>query len=98
MRAPAVPQRRDTEVRRFNLRNCRIGVVGLGYLGLPLAAALGRCFDTVGFDIKPGRIAELKEGRDSTLEVTAEELAGARRLSFASSLKFNCEFSCGYRP
>ena len=46
-----------------------IGVIGLGYVGLPLAASFGRRFATVGFDIQPARIAELEAGTDSTLEV-----------------------------
>jgi len=70
----------------FSLRNCRIGVVGLGYVGLPLAVEFGKHFDTVGFDVKPGRIAELRAGRDSTLEVSRKELAGITRLSFTTDL------------
>ena len=71
----------------FSLRNLRIGVVGLGYVGLPLAVEFGRHFRTVGFDIKPQRIAELRKGKDSTLETTRAELKAADRLSFTSSLK-----------
>ncbi len=59
------------------LRNCRIGVIGLGYVGLPLAVEFGKHFHTVGFDIKPQRIAELKAGKDSTLETTRAELKAA---------------------
>jgi UDP-N-acetyl-D-galactosamine dehydrogenase len=70
----------------FHLRKCRIGIVGLGYVGLPLAVEFGRHFDTVGFDIKPQRIAELASGRDSTLEVSPAELKSAARLSFSSEL------------
>ncbi|HUK01491.1 MAG TPA: NAD(P)-binding domain-containing protein, partial [Steroidobacteraceae bacterium] len=70
----------------LRLRNCRIGVVGLGYVGLPLAAEFGKHFETTGFDVKPGRIAELKAGRDSTLELSPKELAGATRLSFTTNL------------
>ncbi|HJS91146.1 MAG TPA: Vi polysaccharide biosynthesis UDP-N-acetylglucosamine C-6 dehydrogenase TviB [Steroidobacteraceae bacterium] len=71
----------------FHLRKCRIGVVGLGYVGLPLAVEFGKHFDTVGFDIKPHRIAELASGRDSTLEVTRAELKAAQRLSFSTELE-----------
>jgi UDP-N-acetyl-D-galactosamine dehydrogenase len=71
----------------LNLRNCRVGVVGLGYVGLPLAVEFGRHFDTVGFDIKADRIAELKSGRDSTLETDRAELKSATRLSFTTDLK-----------
>lgn len=71
----------------LSLRKCRIGVVGLGYVGLPLAVEFGKHFHTVGFDIKPKRIAELKSGKDSTLEATPEELKSAKRLSFTTSLE-----------
>ena len=54
-----------------------ISVVGLGYVGLPVAVAFGKCRKTVGFDINPGRIAELKAGHDRTGEVTADDLAAA---------------------
>ena len=53
----------------------RIVVVGLGYVGLPLAVALARHFDTVGYDIDATRIAELAAGRDSTFEIEAERLS-----------------------
>jgi UDP-N-acetyl-D-galactosamine dehydrogenase len=71
----------------LNLRRCRIGVVGLGYVGLPLAVEFGRHFDTVGFDIKADRIKELQAGRDSTLETTRTELKAAKRLSYTSELR-----------
>ena len=71
----------------FNLRNCRIGVVGLGYVGLPLAVEFGRHFDTVGFDINAERIRALQAGRDVTLETTRQELRAAKRLTFTSQLK-----------
>ncbi|HTX05141.1 MAG TPA: Vi polysaccharide biosynthesis UDP-N-acetylglucosamine C-6 dehydrogenase TviB [Steroidobacteraceae bacterium] len=71
----------------LHLRNCRIGIVGLGYVGLPLAVEFGKHFDTVGFDIKPRRISELASGRDSTLEVSRAELKAASRLSFSTELE-----------
>ena len=70
----------------LNLRKCRIGVVGLGYVGLPLAVEFGKHFDTTGFDVKAGRIAELKAGKDSTLEVTKAELKSATQLTFTMDL------------
>jgi UDP-N-acetyl-D-galactosamine dehydrogenase len=69
------------------LRNLRIGVVGLGYVGLPLAVEFGKHFKTVGFDIKPERIKELSAGRDSTLEASRAELKSAKHLSYSSDLK-----------
>jgi UDP-N-acetyl-D-galactosamine dehydrogenase len=68
----------------LRLRNCRIGIIGLGYVGLPLAVEFGKHFDTVGFDVKAARVAELRRCRDSTLEVTREELRSATRLSFTT--------------
>ncbi len=59
----------------------KIAVIGLGYVGLPLAVAFSKAFDVVGFDISVRRIAELKAGTDRTLEVTAEQLAAADRLA-----------------
>jgi len=70
----------------LNLRNCRIGVIGLGYVGLPLAVEFGRRFDVVGFDVKAARIDELKRGKDSTLEVSRGELTSAKRLNFTMDL------------
>ena len=67
-----------------SLKDTRIGIIGLGYVGLPLAVEFGKHYPTVGFDIKSGRIAELKSGKDSTLETTSEELAGAKHLTFTT--------------
>ena len=71
----------------LSLRKCRIGVVGLGYVGLPLAVEFGKHFNTVGFDIKADRIAELKAGRDRTLECSPAELKSADLLRYSSNLK-----------
>jgi len=70
-----------------SLRSCRIGVVGLGYVGLPLAVEFGQKFDTVGFDIKRQRINDLIRGRDRTLEVSALELRAAKRLTFTATIE-----------
>lgn len=61
-----------------------IGIIGLGYVGLPLAVAFGKIRKVVGFDTNPGRVAELQQGRDSTLEVPAQELNTAHHLSFTN--------------
>jgi UDP-N-acetyl-D-galactosamine dehydrogenase len=66
------------------LEQATIAVVGLGYVGLPLAAALGREFNTIGFDIHAARVAELEAGRDSTGEVEADELAAAKKLRYTA--------------
>ncbi|HVI59234.1 MAG TPA: nucleotide sugar dehydrogenase [Luteimonas sp.] len=62
----------------------RIAVIGLGYVGLPLAAAFGRRHPTVGFDIDATRIEELRGHHDHTLEMSGEELRAADKLEFAS--------------
>jgi UDP-N-acetyl-D-galactosamine dehydrogenase len=59
-----------------------IGIIGLGYVGLPLAAAFGQKRPVIGFDINQGRIDELKNGFDRTLECDADELAQARQLTY----------------
>jgi len=71
----------------LSLRNCRIGVVGLGYVGLPLAVEFGKHFETTGFDVRPERIAELNAGKDRTLETSHHELRAASRLKFTTQLK-----------
>jgi len=60
----------------------RIAIIGLGYVGLPLAIEFGKLFETVGFDVKQSRIEELLAGKDSTFEVTSEELNNATLLRF----------------
>lgn len=65
----------------------RIAIIGLGYVGLPLAVEFGKKYDTVGFDIRAARVDELRAGRDSTLEVEPTELADASRLSFSAELE-----------
>ena len=66
------------------LSSVTIGVVGLGYVGLPLAAEFGKHYETIGFDIRPDRIQELEAGNDSTLELNAAELAEATRLTYTT--------------
>lgn len=68
----------------LNLRNCRLGVIGLGYVGLPLAVEFGKHFRTVGFDLNARRIGDLKAGRDTTLEVDKDELKSSRHLRYTA--------------
>ena len=68
------------------LDQSRIAIIGLGYVGLPLAVEFGKQFATLGYDIHAARIAELKQGRDSTLEVEPELMATATRLGFTDAL------------
>ncbi len=67
----------------FDIDKLKIGVIGLGYVGLPLAVEFGKKYPTVGFDVKSERIAELEAGEDETLEVSSDELAAATRLSYS---------------
>ncbi len=67
----------------FTRTPAKIAVIGLGYVGLPLAVAFAAANDVVGFDLKPQRLAELRAGEDSTLEVSAGELAAATRLKLS---------------
>ena len=64
----------------------KIAIIGLGYVGLPLAVAFGKHWPTIGFDISSSRIMELLSGRDNTLEVEDDELAAAEHLSYSDSL------------
>ena len=61
----------------------KIAIIGLGYVGLPLAVEFGKARLTLGFDINASRIDELREGKDSTLEVSEEDLTGANQLVFS---------------
>jgi UDP-N-acetyl-D-galactosamine dehydrogenase len=70
----------------MQLQNIKLAIVGLGYVGLPLAVEFGRKRFVVGFDINQRRIDELKAGNDLTLETTREELIAAKNLSFTTKL------------
>jgi UDP-N-acetyl-D-galactosamine dehydrogenase len=65
------------------LDQVRIAVIGLGYVGLPLAVAFGRTFPTLGFDINSKRVSELRDHQDHTLEVSADELRDTPQLDFS---------------
>jgi UDP-N-acetyl-D-galactosamine dehydrogenase len=64
----------------------KIAIIGLGYVGLPLAVAFGEKYQVVGFDIHSERIANLKKGIDTTLECTSQEIANAHQLVFTDDL------------
>ena len=71
----------------MSVENARIAIIGLGYVGLPLAVEFGKKSPTIGFDINQVRIDELAKGRDSTLECSDNELAEATHLSYTTSLQ-----------
>jgi UDP-N-acetyl-D-galactosamine dehydrogenase len=69
----------------LNLADLKLAIIGLGYVGLPLAIEFGKQRSVVGFDIDQARVDELKSGQDHTLEASPEELSGARHLSFTTN-------------
>jgi len=68
-------------------KKIKIGIIGLGYVGLPLAVEFGKLFDVIGFDINEKRIKELSKGIDRTLEVTGKELSESKKLKVTSNLE-----------
>ena len=69
-----------------SLKNVNLGIIGLGYVGLPLAVEFGKKYPTLGFDINNKRIEELKQGHDFTLEVSTEELADSALISYSANV------------
>ena len=68
------------------MKNIKIAIIGLGYVGLPLAVEFGRKIQTIGFDISHSRIKELKDNIDKTLETTTKELKDAVLLSYTNDI------------
>ncbi|WP_431355329.1 Vi polysaccharide biosynthesis UDP-N-acetylglucosamine C-6 dehydrogenase TviB [Pseudidiomarina mangrovi] len=71
----------------MDLKAVKIAVIGLGYVGLPLAVEFGKIYATIGFDINHKRVDELKRGHDHTLEVEPEELAQAGKLIYSADIQ-----------
>jgi len=71
----------------FSIDKAKLAVIGLGYVGLPLAVEFGKHRSVVGFDINPDRIKALQSGNDTTLEVEGKDLASAEFLSFSKELE-----------
>lgn len=78
----------------LQLSDLKIAIIGLGYVGLPLAVEFGKQLPVVGFDIQQKRIQELQSGHDHTLEVSSEELKQATHLSYSANLDDLC--SCNF--
>ena len=78
----------------LQLSDLKIAIIGLGYVGLPLAVEFGKQVPVIGFDINQTRIGELQSGVDHTLEVSSDELKDSPRLSFSADLQqlANCNF------
>ena len=70
----------------MNLSEAKIAIIGLGYVGLPLAVEFSKKFEVLGFDINQERIQELQSGIDSTLEVSNYELTAASALNYSSEV------------
>jgi UDP-N-acetyl-D-galactosamine dehydrogenase len=70
----------------MNMTDKKIAIIGLGYVGLPLAVEFGKKYQTIGFDINQQRVSELEHGKDSTLEVSEAELADVTNLQFSSDV------------
>ncbi len=80
-----IPQNTGHDDSMIKLNELKIGVVGLGYVGLPLAVEIGKRYFAMGFDLKAERIAELKAGQDSTREVSPSALKRAKHLNYTSN-------------
>jgi UDP-N-acetyl-D-galactosamine dehydrogenase len=70
----------------MSIKNPRLAIIGLGYVGLPLAVEFGKKFPVVGFDINANRLDELRSGHDHTLEVSSSDLKASTHLTFSSSI------------
>jgi UDP-N-acetyl-D-galactosamine dehydrogenase len=76
------------------IANFKLAVIGLGYVGLPLAVAFGKNREIIGFDINVNRINDLKKGKDTTLEISSLELAEAAHLKFSSNIEEIKDCNC----
>ncbi len=79
--------------KNFNIETCKLAIIGLGYVGLPLAIEFGKKRDVIGFDTNQNRINELKNGQDSGCEVSRDDFKQSARLVFTNSIDDikNCE-------
>jgi len=78
---------RSALLSKIETREARLAIIGLGYVGLPLAVEFGKRFAVVGFDVNPRRLDELRAGHDRTLETTTAELRQAARLSYSNRIE-----------
>ena len=69
----------------MKLKSTKIGVIGLGYVGLPLAVEFSKKRDVLGFDIDKNRVQELKNGKDSTLEISSDQIIESKRLTISDN-------------
>ena len=71
--------------KRYEINSAKVAIIGLGYVGLPLAVAFSQKLNVIGYDISEQRISDLKDGYDVTLEVGPEELKQADKLRFTNN-------------
>lgn len=76
----------EAKLKKFSLQNTKVGVIGLGYVGLPLAVEFGKFCPVVGYDISEIRIQQLLKGHDATLEINQNEIINSEKLKFTSKL------------
>lgn len=74
------------EIQKLSIDTSKIAIIGLGYVGLPLAVEFGKKTRVVGYDINPNRIKDLRSGHDATLEINKNQLNAAKKLSFTNSV------------
>ena len=72
---------------KTQIRTPRIAIIGLGYVGLPLAVEFGKKYQTIGYDINSSRINDLNQGIDKTLEQTEEQIKASGKLTFSNKVK-----------
>ena len=80
-----------TLIEKIQSRQLKLAIIGLGYVGLPLAVEFGKIFDTVGFDVKKSRLEMLRAGNDNTLEISSGELASAVNLKYSGDISSLCD-------
>ena len=74
-------------MNRFDKKKAIIGIIGLGYVGLPLAVEFGKKFPTYGFDVRKKRIDQLKKYFDNNLEISKKNIQSSKKITFTNNLK-----------
>ena len=74
-------------LKKIDSGEIKIALIGLGYVGLPLAVAFGKKYDTVGFDVKRSRLEALRNFEDITLETSSDDLKSAKKLKYSDNIE-----------
>ena len=72
---------------KITSKNLKVGIIGLGYVGLPLAVEFGKKYHCIGFDVNDERISQLKQSIDKTFELTSDDIDDAKHLNFTSEIE-----------